>query len=102
MRKSTILTDEVIRLTGVKAAENCPSLFRRIEFYDAQQARTFEFLTNTMKLGATTIAAIYKDRWQYIKFGSISNYCHKTICVKAGNEAPGHLSCKLNLKSRYM
>jgi len=64
MRKSTILTDEVIRLTGVKAAAKYPSLFRRIEFYDAQQARTFEFLTNTMKLGATTIAAIYKDLWQ--------------------------------------
>jgi IS4 transposase len=63
-QKSTILKDEVIRLTGIKASEKCPNLLRRIEFYDAEKNRTFEFLTNNMKLGATTIAAIYKDRWQ--------------------------------------
>lgn len=63
-QKSTILKDEVIRLTGVKATERCPYLLRRIEFYDSEKNRTFEFLTNNMKLGATTIAAIYKDRWQ--------------------------------------
>jgi len=63
-QKSTILKDEVIRLTGIKAAEKCPYLLRGIEFHDAEKNRTFEFLTNNMKLGATTIAAIYKDRWQ--------------------------------------
>ena len=42
----------------------CPYPMRRIEFYDADSARSFVFLTNNMKLSATTIAAIYKDRWQ--------------------------------------
>jgi IS4 transposase len=63
-QKSNVLRDEVIRLTGAKAAEKCPYLLRRIEFYDAEKDRVFVFLTNNMKLGSTTIAAIYKDRWQ--------------------------------------
>ena len=59
-----ILKDQVIRLTGLKAEERCPYLLRRVEVYDAEKDTTFVFLTNNLKLGATTIAAIYKDRWQ--------------------------------------
>ncbi len=32
-----ILRDDVIRLTGLKAAEKCPSLLRRIELYDPEK-----------------------------------------------------------------
>jgi IS4 transposase len=39
-------------------------LFRRIEVWDPDQERTLVFLTNHLKFGATTIAAIYKDRWK--------------------------------------
>lgn len=63
-QRSNILKDEVICLTGIRASEKCPYQLRRIEFYDAEKDRVFEFLTNNMKLGATTIAAVYKDRWQ--------------------------------------
>jgi hypothetical protein len=59
-----ILEDQVVRLTGVKAQSKCPSLLRRIEVYDPEKNIVFAFLTNNFKLGATTIAAIYKDRWQ--------------------------------------
>jgi hypothetical protein len=59
-----ILKDQVIRLTGLKAEERCPYLLRRVEVYDAEKDTIFVFLTNNLKLGATTIAAIYKDRWQ--------------------------------------
>lgn len=59
-----ILKDQVIRLTGLKAEERCPYLLRRVEVYDAEKDTTFVFLTNNLKLGSTTIAAIYKDRWQ--------------------------------------
>jgi IS4 transposase len=34
-----------------------------LTFYDAEQDRSFEFRTNNFKLAASTIAAIYKDRW---------------------------------------
>ncbi|MFH4090672.1 transposase, partial [Acinetobacter baumannii] len=41
-----------------------PELLRRIEFYDTDKKRTFEFLSNNFHLAASTIAAIYKDRWK--------------------------------------
>lgn len=59
-----ILKDQVIRLTGLKAEERCPHLLRRVEVYDEGKDATFVFLTNNFRLGSTTIAAIYKDRWQ--------------------------------------
>jgi len=59
-----VLRDEVVRLTGLKAAEKCPHLVRRIEMYDPEKDQVFVFLTNHLKLGATTICAIYKDRWK--------------------------------------
>ena len=36
---------------------------RRIKYYDAEQNRTFIFLTNNFKLKAETIARLYKHRW---------------------------------------
>jgi hypothetical protein len=59
-----ILKDQIIRLTGLKAEERCPHLLRRVEFYDEEKETILVFLTNNFKLGSTTIAAIYKDRWQ--------------------------------------
>ena len=59
-----ILKDEIIRLTGVKAEEKCPYPLRRFEFYDPEKSEILVFLTNHLGLGATTVAAIYKDRWQ--------------------------------------
>ena len=56
--------DEIIRLTGVGAVEKCPHLLRRVEVYDPEQDTTLVFLTNHLAFGATTVAAIYKDRWQ--------------------------------------
>ncbi len=59
-----IVSDEVISLTGIGAQERCPCLLRRVEVYDPETDRTFVFLTNHMKLGASTVSAVYKDRWQ--------------------------------------
>ena len=53
-----------MRLTGVGAADKCPHPLRRIEVYDPVKDTVLVFLTNHLTLGATTIAAIYKDRWQ--------------------------------------
>ena len=59
-----ILKDELIQLTGPKAEEKCPYPLRRIEVYVPQTDEILVFLTNNLDFGATTIAAIYKDRWQ--------------------------------------
>jgi IS4 transposase len=37
---------------------------RRIEVHDPEKDITLVFLTNHLRFGATTIAAIYKERWQ--------------------------------------
>jgi hypothetical protein len=59
-----ILKDELIQLTGLKAEEKCPYPLRRIEVYVPETNEILVFLTNNLGLGATTIAAVYKDRWQ--------------------------------------
>lgn len=59
-----VLCDQTIRLSGIQSATKCPHLLRRIEIRDPQTDKTLVFLTNHLKFGATTIAAIYKQRWQ--------------------------------------
>ena len=61
---SNILKDELIELTGYQAQEKCPFPLRRIELYDVEKNEILVFLTNHQDLGARTVAAIYKDRWQ--------------------------------------
>jgi hypothetical protein len=56
--------DQTIVLTGVGAERKCPHRLRRIEVWIEEHQRTFVFLTNHFKLAASTIAGIYKDRWQ--------------------------------------
>ncbi|MBL8281228.1 MAG: IS4 family transposase, partial [Acinetobacter junii] len=60
-----IIADECIELSSAYAKKRgAPELLRRIEFYDTDKKRTFEFLSNNFHLAASTIAAIYKDRWK--------------------------------------
>ena len=62
--RSAVLRDEVIELTGGAATAAGPPQLRRVEVDDPDKGGTLVFLTNHLALGATTIAAIYKDRWQ--------------------------------------
>src|SRR5437763_16024846 len=59
-----IRADQFIRLTGAKAQADYPDLLRRILAWDAENEREIVLLTNLMEFGSTTIAAIYKERWQ--------------------------------------
>lgn len=59
-----ILKDQIIRLTGPGAKAKCPHLLRRVEAVREDTGDILVFLTNHQSLGASTIAAIYKDRWQ--------------------------------------
>jgi IS4 transposase len=54
----------LIRFTGVQAQIDCPGPLRRIVVWDADNEREIVLLTNLLDFGATTIAAIYKERWQ--------------------------------------
>jgi hypothetical protein len=59
-----IVSDQIIRLSGVGAAQKCPYELRRVEAVRDDGGENLVFLTNLFDLGASTIAAIYKDRWQ--------------------------------------
>jgi hypothetical protein len=59
-----ILADELIRFTGPKAVKDCPHLLRRVVVWDEVNQREIVLLTNLLHFGPTTIAAIYKDRWE--------------------------------------
>lgn len=59
-----ILADETIRFTDPKAIEKCPHPLRRVAVWDKVNEREIVLLTNLMHFGSTTIAAIYKDRWE--------------------------------------
>jgi len=59
-----ILADDLIRFTGVKAVKDCPHPVRRVVVWDPVNQREIVLLTNLLHFGPTTIAAIYKDRWE--------------------------------------
>ena len=59
-----VISDQIIRLTGIDAQDKCAFYLRRIEVWDPKENEILVFLTNNMKLGSTTSAAIYKERWQ--------------------------------------
>ena len=59
-----ILKDQIIEFTGYYAKKDCSHLLRRIEVWDQEFNRTLVLLTNHLKFGATTVSAIYKERWQ--------------------------------------
>ena len=58
-----IIRDEVILLTSQQELGK-EALLRRIEIWVEEKQETMVFVTNHLKLAASTIAAIYKERWQ--------------------------------------
>lgn len=59
-----VLTDQFIELEGFYSQRKYPGPLRRLEVWDEENEKVIVLLTNHMTFGATTIAAIYKDRWQ--------------------------------------
>ena len=59
-----VLSDELIWFPSRTKSGDEPVYFRRVEIWDEQKQRSIVFLTNLLGFGATTIAAIYKERWQ--------------------------------------
>jgi hypothetical protein len=60
-----ILKDELIRLTGKKAVEVGIDqvILRRIVVYDSEKDVQLELITQQLEWAASTIAALYKARW---------------------------------------
>jgi len=58
-----VIADEIIRLTSAHSRKLYPEALRLVTVEKADGER-LQFLTNEMRLAASTIANIYKDRWQ--------------------------------------
>jgi hypothetical protein len=61
--RGQILRDEVIYFPGLAEPQE-EYFFRRVEVWDQEKSESIVFLTNHKEFGSTTIARIYKDRWQ--------------------------------------
>src|SRR5437867_10122083 len=59
-----VMCDQIIELTGQQARIVCRHRLRRIKYRDAETGQTLVFLTNHMGFAASTVARIYRDRWQ--------------------------------------
>jgi hypothetical protein len=60
---TSIRKDQIIFFPG-QATPDLVHIFRIVEVWDQEKERSFTFLTNNMEFAATTVSAIYKDRWQ--------------------------------------
>jgi hypothetical protein len=58
--KAGVLTDQLVRLGSNK--KNVQA--RLVRYRDPESERVFEFITNNLKWAPTTIAQIYRQRWQ--------------------------------------
>ena len=56
--------DQIIFLNGTRAPAKYPETLRRIKYYDAETERTYIFVTNNFIVSASSIALLYKHRWQ--------------------------------------
>jgi hypothetical protein len=63
-QNSNVVSDQIICFPRLAREGEEPVLFRRVEILDEKKQERIVFLSNLLAFGATTIAAIYKDRWQ--------------------------------------
>ena len=59
-----VLRDQIISLPALRKAGEEPVLFRRIEYWNKEEQEILVFFSNLLHLAASTIAAIYKERWK--------------------------------------
>jgi putative transposase len=61
--KDHVTSDQVIRLEGKKAS-SLGLVLRRIGYTDPETGKHLVFVTNDLRLAASTIADVYRQRWQ--------------------------------------
>lgn len=59
-----VIDDDIIALNGYMSNRKYPARLRLVRFRDKETGKVYEFITNNFRLAASTIAAIYKRRWQ--------------------------------------
>jgi len=64
IRHKQVKRDEKIELVVEQTRVKYPKALRLVCYTDPDTGKEYEFITNNMKLAASTIAAIYQSRWQ--------------------------------------
>ena len=59
-----VVSDQMVMLVTPLSLVGYPDPLRRVVFVDPESAKELVFLTNRFDLAATTIARLYKHRWQ--------------------------------------
>jgi hypothetical protein len=63
-KNSNVVKDQIIRLNPIMAGAPCREELRLVTLWDERNQCEVKLLTNHMHFGATTIGAIYRERWQ--------------------------------------
>ena len=86
-QNSNVVRDQIICFPRLAREGEEPVLFRRVEIWDAEKQEAIVFLSNLLAFGATTIAAIYKERWQVeLFFKALKQTCKiKTFVGTSAN-----------------
>jgi IS4 transposase len=61
---TSVRSDQIITLVGVKSREGYPESLRRVAYFDAKRKKRLVFLTNLFSIPARTVAGVYRQRWQ--------------------------------------
>lgn len=61
---SGVMTDQIIRLDGIKTKYQYPENLRRITYHDAESGDDFVFYTNNLDVSAELVALLYRYRWR--------------------------------------
>ena len=80
--KGNVLSDEIVSLPALDKDGEAPVLFRRIEYWNADKQEILVFFSNLLHLAASTVAAIYKDRWAVELFFENSTWCTPSYVLK--------------------
>jgi uncharacterized protein DUF4372/DDE family transposase len=59
-----IRRDQLISLSSLYGQKACPFPLRRVEVWNPEEQETIVLVTNHLNFGASTIADIYRQRWQ--------------------------------------
>lgn len=63
-KEAGVRADQVIALVTQKSKKGYPERLRRVSYDDKERNTRLVFLTNHFEIAATTVADIYKQRWQ--------------------------------------
>ena len=58
------MTDQIIRLDGLKTKYQYPENLRRVTYHDAESGNDFVFYTNNRDVSAEQVALLYRYRWR--------------------------------------